>query len=235
MKIKTKGNLHLVANASFSLSGNVDFFEGLLEKQTATISNHYDDTLEAARRIQDNPDLSDQGKKKQLADLYGRHVDFMKSIADNQEVKNLETRKAEVAAKLKQSLQPEVEKMDSARAEMRAQEIRRWFQTIDPVHREQTYLEAVSRGDIELCRAIEDAPSFYKFVPDSLKAEGQRRRQFAINPDDARFISDVSTLNSTIQANIARADRELEDLKKVAWQVYPEKYDALVMQAHGTE
>jgi hypothetical protein len=233
MKLKNKGHLLLVSSAQFAMSDNVELFEDLLDKQTARLSDHYESMMESEQRIRQDKNLSDLGRKKQLADLYGRHLEFMRSIADDSEVRSLNARKEIAANRLREALRPEVEKMDSARAEIRAQEIRRWFETVDPVMREQTYLDAVSRGDVEICRAIEDAPSFYGFLSESLIHEGQRRRQAKLNPDDSAFVSDVRTLDNAVRANIARTEKELEPLRKVAFEVYPEVYDPLYQAARG--
>lgn len=231
--LKMKGVNLFVAEGAFSLD-NAEYFEARLEQQADLLSRHVENVLKRAEGIRADVDLSEEGKRKRLSDLYGQHADFLEALQEDQEGINLAKRKDEARQALALTLDPERQAMDSARAELRAQEIRQHFKSLDPVFREDFYWQAIKRGDVETARALEDAPAFYDFLAPAVISEGQRYRQAAADPENAGFVQDVKTLESIQGYNLARAETALEDLKKVAQTVNPERFDPLVMQARGT-
>ena len=228
----TLNNENFIDQANFSLD-NFETFEPELERLSGLMQREVKDLESRVEKIKTDRNLSRAGMDEKLADVYAEKKEYFEKMRVDFENQYSEE-SFRVAERLNQALaENKFTTGDRAADEVRAQEIRRWFQGIDPVLREETLKAAVNSGDTELIDAVTSAPKCLNICPQSLVEHIQKQRAAKLSPGNANLSKDIETLKSTMHYNFIRVDKILEPLKRVAVSVRPEDFDPLFRLARG--
>lgn len=172
---------------------NIAFVAKLLDQYDAAISG-----------INQNGDLSSQGRVKAIMDTTARYL------------KNLEDQTSSVLAGLAQTIRESASALAQASrgadasvvSEMRAQEVRAWFVQIDDILRPQEYQKLIHAGNTLAARAIEDAPGA-PLLPADVVAEGQATRAANALPDRAYAKTAAEAISDLLTSSVRFARQHL--------------------------
>lgn len=223
-----------IDTAPFSVA-NAELFESELEKVVSNLDNELKDLEQRVANVRADTNLSKSGQDKKIAEIYGEKASYIQTMEENIRTKTLQAINKEEHVLAKALSENTFSTGHPAADEVRAREIRSWFNLQDPALRENIYLEAVSQGDTELTTAIERAPACFKLLPQSLITEGKRRRAAMVKPESATMHNDLKLLGEVSGHNFTRAKKALEPYRNIAMAADPEKFDPVIRMGQGRQ
>ena len=95
---------------------------------------------------------------------------------------------------------------------LREREVRQYLMNLDPIEREQVYLEAARGGaDPLLERAVENAPKLFKLARPEVIAEGQDARIRRMNPEQWQKLEVLREWRRVSGSYITRAQNQIRN------------------------
>lgn len=187
----------------------------------AFVAKLLDDYDAAVSVINQNSDLSAQGRVKAILDTSARYQ------------KNLEDQTGGVLAGLAQTIRESASALSQASrgadatvvSELRAQEVRAWFSQVDELLKPNEYQNFIRAGNTAAARAIEESP--IPLLAADVIAEGQANRAATLLPDRAyaktaaEAISDLLTTSLRFARKHLTVGTTLDPLQMAAAGGYP--------------
>jgi molecular chaperone GrpE (heat shock protein) len=146
-----------------------------------------------AERVRSNRDFTPQGQQHRLAELA---VDAANRLEVQRKVlRDYDQRITAESAKLTAATTRTRE--DVLVTELRAQEIRKYVNTLDPLELQARYIAAASDPKYyELMLAVESAP--LQMLSDDVLAEGKALRMAAPSPEQSRLIRELQAMRKAV-------------------------------------
>ncbi len=163
------------------------------------------------RAIESDRMLSDAGKGEKAFQAAQEGAKRLQSIATNA----MAPLEADVARREKTLLDPQLRTrmpagVDAADWRSVESEIRAKLEKLDPIERATMYRNAVTTGDVQFIRAVENAPKAFRLVDDAMIAEAAEAFAAARWPEDFEVLQEKRSALSTIKWNAKRAVMDFE-------------------------
>jgi hypothetical protein len=179
---------------------------GMVQKRLRKMMLDFYDEVD---QVNDNEDLTDSGKSKQLRDLGKKYLGQIDGLRESDaHLKPIDSQLAELQAKINPQSDGEEPSLIDA---LRQIEVTRFIGSQDEAERIKLFFHAIESGDSVTYNAVAQAPKIFGLVPDEILTKGRERWGQQQSPAVFAQYSELKQARDRVQTNITEATANIRN------------------------